>query len=67
MKSQIERVEKYLLKGRKLTQLQALRLFDSLRLGSIIHQLRGRGMDIRTTMIKVRSGKWVGQYKLETK
>ncbi len=67
MKSQIKRVEKYLLTGRKLTQLQALRLFDSLRLGSIIHRLRRQGMRIKTTMIKTRSGKWIGQYELETK
>jgi hypothetical protein len=59
--TQETQVLKYLQEGNKLTQLQALRLFDSLRLSAIIFDLR-RFHEIEMKMIEVPSGKRVGQY-----
>ncbi len=64
MKSQKERILNHLLKGKTLTPLSALRLFGSLRLGAIIHELR-RLYYISTTFIKVGKHKWVARYKME--
>jgi len=43
----------HLARGRSLTPLQALRLFDCLRLGGRIHELRERGA--RYTMPSARA------------
>ncbi len=65
--SQKERVLAFLKKGNTLTPLQALRLFNSLRLGAIIFDLRAEGNNIATKMIETESHKRVAEYKLITK
>jgi hypothetical protein len=62
-KSQQEKVENHLLKGKTLTPLQALRLYGSMRLGAIIFKLR-KSYRISTTYIKVKPRTWVARYKL---
>jgi len=66
---QIDRIEKWLLRGRKLTPIQALEKFGCFRLGARIHELnKWYQGSIKKKMIKVatRSG-WtrVAQYYLE--
>ncbi len=48
--SKIERVKKRLLKGKPITQRIAIEKFNYYRLASGINRLKGRGMDIKTTM-----------------
>jgi len=68
MKSQNERIKKYLQSGRTLTPLDGLHLFNCFRLGARIHDLKNEGIDIETTMIPVTSDgktKYVAQYKIK--
>lgn len=65
MKSQTKRIQLYLERGKKLTQLQALRLFQCLRLGARIHELRQLGYNIVGEMVKDRkTGKSYARYYL---
>jgi len=69
--SQINNVEKWLLRGRKITPIQALRMFGCFRLGAIIFELNKKHSgDIKSKLIKVptKSGRgyaYVSQYWLE--
>ena len=65
--TQIEQVLLHLLSGRTITQLEALRLYGSLRLSSIIFRLRDQGYDIRTEMVTIRKGTRVARYSLAEK
>ncbi|MDR5728305.1 MAG: helix-turn-helix domain-containing protein [Terriglobia bacterium] len=65
--SQCERIARYLQRGRTLTPLSALRLFDCLRLGGRIHQLRGKGYRIKTDIIEISGGKRIARYSLAQK
>ena len=49
--SQNSRILKHLMKGKKITPLQALNLFDSWRLARCIGDLRKDGFPILTTMV----------------
>jgi hypothetical protein len=62
--TQIERVFDWLVAGNTITPLQALDMFGSLRLGSIIHKLRKHGWDIKTEMITIGNHKRVARYSL---
>lgn len=64
-KSQIERVRTWLQNGHSLTPLQALKRFKSLRLGALIYDLRGEGMNISTEYFKVGPRTCVAKYRLE--
>jgi len=50
-KSKTEKVLIHLQKGRSLTQAQAITLFNTYRLSSIIHCLRNRGVEIESIPI----------------
>jgi hypothetical protein len=69
--SQIEQVEKWLLKGLKITPIQALEKFGCFRLGAIIWILnKFYNGCIKSKLVKVptRHGRgyaWVAQYWLE--
>ena len=63
-KSQIQQILNHLQKGKTLTPLQALRLFDCLRLGARIWDLRQQGYDVVAKIIKTSSGKYVAKYSL---
>lgn len=63
--SQKARVRAHLLKGKSITQIDALRLYGSLRLSAIIYDLRDEGIPIVTKMIQVDTNKRVGSYHVE--
>lgn len=60
--TQCELILAYLQDGNRLTSLEALKLFQCMRLASRIHDLRDRGYDIKNERIQVPSGKYVTQY-----
>jgi len=62
--SQTEGILKYLQRGRSLTPKSADHLFNCMRLGARIYELKRRGVRIRTQMVKLSSGKRVAQYSL---
>lgn len=64
MKSQNDQIREYLLSGHKITSLVARFRFRCDRLSARIGELRKRGMDIKTEMIKVDGGKYVGEYSI---
>jgi hypothetical protein len=56
----------YLKKGRSLTALSALRLFNVLRLGGRIHELRRDGHKIRTHPVRLANKKIIARYSLSS-
>ena len=62
--SQNALIAAWLKSGNKLTSLDALNMFQCMRLASRIHDLREKGMDIRSERIVTPSGKRVIQYSL---
>jgi len=61
--SQVKKIKSYLEEGNKITPLEALNQFGSLRLGAIIHILRREGMNIKTNYITVEN-KTFAEYEL---
>lgn len=61
MKSQNEKIKNYLLKGNKLTPLQALRMFGCFRLSGRVYDLKKEGLKIKTDLVK-RNKKVFAQY-----
>lgn len=60
--SQNKRIAAWLNAGHRITQIEALNLFQCFRLASRIHDLRNKGMDIKMERIITPSGKRVAQY-----
>ena len=48
--SKAKAIEMHLKRGHSLTQLQALKLFRHMRLASVIHRLRNKGLKISCDM-----------------
>lgn len=65
--SQEKQIFDWLNNGFTLTSLQALSLFGCLRLSGRIFDLREKGHDIKATLIKTKTGKWVAEYTLKNK
>lgn len=63
-KTQDAQVIRHLMSGKSLTPIEALDLYGSFRLSSIIYRLRYRGYDIRTEMVTIRKGTRVARYTL---
>lgn len=64
--SQESAILQWLQNGNSITQLEALRRFQCLRLGARVFQLKKEGHDIQSEMIKVSGGKKrVASYKLK--
>ena len=63
--TQCAQIKDWLVKGNKLTSLEALNLFGCMRLASRIHDLRETGLAIHTERIQVASGKYVVQYSIQ--
>lgn len=63
-KAQSAQILKALKNGEKLTNLDAERRFNCLRLGARIHELKKRGYEIKSQMITVPNGKRVAQYSM---
>ena len=64
--SQNKQILSYLVKGKKLTPLDALNKFDCFRLSARILDLRQQGHNIITENIS-KGGKTFAQYSLEAK
>jgi hypothetical protein len=62
--SQTTQIANYLNKGKKLTPIDALNKFGCFRLAARIADLRNDGMNIKTTIIKLKNKKQVAQYSL---
>lgn len=62
--SQNQRILNYLKKGKSLTPLQALRLFDCWALSSRISNLKDEGHNIKTEIIRTKD-KHFARYSLE--
>ena len=60
--SQASQIAAYMMQGNKITPLEALDLFGSLRLSAVIFVLRERGYKIQVARVKTSTGKWVAQY-----
>jgi hypothetical protein len=64
MQSQCKQILAYLKKGKVLTPISALRMFDTLRLSGRIYELRQAGHRIESAVCKLPSGKRVAVYSL---
>lgn len=62
--SQNKQIANYLNKGKKLTPIDALNKFGCFRLAARIADLRNQGLNIETTIIKLKNNKQVAQYWL---
>lgn len=62
--SQASQIASYMMQGNKITPLEALDLFGSLRLSAVIFVLRERGYKIQVERVKTNTGKWVAQYSI---
>ena len=65
--TQRQRVLAHLMSGKSITPIEALDLYGSFRLSSIIFDLREQGYDIRTEMVTIRKGTRVARYSLAEK
>jgi hypothetical protein len=63
--SQTKAILEHLQKGHTLTPLDAVKLFNCMRLGARIWDLRRSGYNIQTDIITTRSGKHIARYRLE--
>ena len=64
-KTQEEVVLDYLKKGNTLSQLEATRKFNYIRLSAIVHSLNRKGHRISCEIIYPKTGTKYGLYKLE--
>ena len=62
--SQTTQIANYLNKGRKLTPIDALNKFGCFRLAARIADLRNDGMNIKTTIVKLKNKKQIAQYSV---
>ena len=62
--SQASQIAAYMMQGNKITPLEALNLFGSLRLSAVIFVLRERGYKIQVERVKTNTGKWLAQYSI---
>ena len=62
--SQCNKILEYLKQGHRLTPLEGLRLFGTMRLGARCWDLRKAGYDVRSRMVKTDTGKHIAQYYL---
>ena len=62
--SQASQIAAYMMQGNKITPLEALNLFGSLRLSAVIFVLRERGYKTQVERVKTNTGKWVAQYSI---
>lgn len=60
--SQANQILGYMMRGNRITPIEALNLFGSMRLSAVIFVLRERGYIIQTEKVKTHTGKWVSAY-----
>ena len=61
--TQCKRILEYLQKGNSLTPLEALKMFDCMRLGARVYDLKSQGHNIVTEMVS-ENGKRFACYRL---
>ena len=61
-----KRILQHLQAGNKITPLEALQSYGTIRLGAYIHELRKAGYNIRTNIIRTFSGKTYAEYVMIT-
>ena len=64
-KSQEERILRHLMKGKHLTALDAVALFDCFRLQARIFDLREKGYNIKTEYIYTNKRKRIARYYMD--
>lgn len=57
-------IRQWILSGKPLTQWEATMRFKYLRLGALIHQMRRKGIAIKTDMIEQAGGGAYARYQL---
>jgi len=62
--SKRDKLLRYLKTGKSLTKLQSIKLFGLINLGDVIHILRNKGYQIKTTFKKNRHGCRYAEYSL---
>jgi len=62
--SQERQILVWLQAGNSITAMQALSIFGCWNLKGRMYDLRKKGYNIETKMIKTKSGKWIAKYKL---
>lgn len=62
--SQTTQIQRHLEKGKSITPIQALNKYGCFRLAARIADLRNNGMNIKTTIIKLKNKKQVAQYSV---
>lgn len=63
-KSQDEIILEYLKSGKTISQLEATRKFNFIRLSAIVYSLKKKGHDIECEIIYPKKGCKYGQYRL---
>ena len=63
-RSQCAMILDWLERGFSLTQMEALKRFNCMRLPARINDLRNQGHNIRMNKIRTNTGKLVGEYRL---
>jgi len=62
--SQTTQIQRHLEKGKSLTAIQALNKFGCFRLAARIADLRNDGMNIKTTIVKLKNNKHIATYSM---
>ena len=62
--SQTTQIQRHLEKGKSLTPIQALNKFGCFRLAARIANLRNDGINIKTTIVKLKNNKQIAKYTL---
>lgn len=63
--TQEKAILRWLRSGNRITPLEALKRFGTLRLGARIYDLRRNGYNIKTDRVKTRGGAVVASYRLD--
>lgn len=63
-RSQTERILEYMLQGHAITPLEALRLFNSMRLGARIAEIKAKGYLVYSEFVTGPNGKKYKKYYL---
>ena len=62
--SQTTQIQRHLEKGKSLTPIQALNKFGCFRLAARIADLRNDGINIKTTIVKLKNNKQIASYSV---
>ena len=65
--SQERKILYYMLRGNRITALDALQYFNCERLAARIADIRKKGHDVKSEFVTLRSGKRIKQYWIEDK